>query len=425
MGRREGIGLGLDNNMTISNKTTVTVTQIEVYVSPTGNDNNSGSSSSPVKTIKRAIDLANTGNTILVRDGTYKEKIDINKSVTIKGNSYNSIIDGTGIFTETGKTLIMFLADNIKLDRLKIINSPGYGIGNREELPNNQRRWNRAYNSNISNCILDSTNNGGIVFHYSSNLTLYANYITRTRLTTKGQEGISIAKCIGFNISYNHLKDNGVSTGGGGMYIKAGSKGIATNWAKCHHNYIENTYPSIYSDAWGENVSNEYIEISNNIVINKGTIWAGAETAKDTSIQRNISISNNIMTNTEGIRFPVQCPFVCKTPTCADDTVGYPTLENFYFSNNVIYKNGSGMRIGWPTTCTYNPKFKNINVNDNIVCNNTPYNGQQIFIGVGIPATELHMANNHTAQDYITQVQFDERFNILKNEIKSKNNLGF
>jgi uncharacterized repeat protein (TIGR01451 family) len=41
------------------------------YVSPTGSDSNPGSSSAPFKTIQRAANLVNPGDTVIVRDGTY------------------------------------------------------------------------------------------------------------------------------------------------------------------------------------------------------------------------------------------------------------------------------------------------------------------------------------------------------------------
>jgi len=46
----------------------------EYYVSPNGNDNNNGSRRNPVETIKRAQELANSGDTVYIRGGRYTMK---------------------------------------------------------------------------------------------------------------------------------------------------------------------------------------------------------------------------------------------------------------------------------------------------------------------------------------------------------------
>lgn len=43
------------------------------YVSPSGNDSNSGSISAPFKTIQKAANIVNPGDTVIVRDGTYTD----------------------------------------------------------------------------------------------------------------------------------------------------------------------------------------------------------------------------------------------------------------------------------------------------------------------------------------------------------------
>ncbi len=51
----------------------------DVYVSPNGNDNNSGTLSHPYKSIQRAINALGDGGTCYIREGKYREQIEINE----------------------------------------------------------------------------------------------------------------------------------------------------------------------------------------------------------------------------------------------------------------------------------------------------------------------------------------------------------
>src|SRR5262245_38237878 len=44
---------------------------VRYYVSPTGTDSNPGSETQPFKTIQKAADLVNPGDTVIVEDGIY------------------------------------------------------------------------------------------------------------------------------------------------------------------------------------------------------------------------------------------------------------------------------------------------------------------------------------------------------------------
>ena len=54
----------------------------EIFVSPTGNDSNSGSASSPYRSIQRAVDAAQPGDTVKLLPGIYRGSVVISKSGT-------------------------------------------------------------------------------------------------------------------------------------------------------------------------------------------------------------------------------------------------------------------------------------------------------------------------------------------------------
>jgi chitodextrinase len=77
------------------------------YVSPSGNDNNNGSASAPFKTIQKAANIVNPGDTVIVKDGVYtvspttSNLVDIKRGgtadawVTFKAeNRWKAVIDG-------------------------------------------------------------------------------------------------------------------------------------------------------------------------------------------------------------------------------------------------------------------------------------------------------------------------------------------
>ncbi|MPY49799.1 right-handed parallel beta-helix repeat-containing protein [Streptomyces acidicola] len=117
-----------------------------LYVATNGNDSDSGTLSAPLKTIQRAVDLAQPGSTILIRGGTYAPTTNIQllKSGTasepITMSNYNGervVIDGEGMpYTpgEVGSTIpraqrgaIHIEGEHWRLSGLEIVHGP-YGV---------------------------------------------------------------------------------------------------------------------------------------------------------------------------------------------------------------------------------------------------------------------------------------------------------
>ena len=68
----------------------------EVWVATTGSDDNDGSQVSPVASVSKAVDLAQSGSTIHIKEGTYNQgKISLNKSLSFVGEG-NVILSSNG-----------------------------------------------------------------------------------------------------------------------------------------------------------------------------------------------------------------------------------------------------------------------------------------------------------------------------------------
>ena len=188
------------------------------YVATNGNDNNSGTQLSPWKTIQHSCNVATPGSTVLIKSGTYNEKITMNVSgnvdasfITFKNFSNDTVtIDGTGI---VGDQIILVQDKNyIKLIGLELQNNLhqtfGTGIwiqggGNHIEIRNCRIHDMRATSSGDAMAISVYGTNGSISL---SNIVIDSNIIY------KCQPGHSEALTLNgnvdtFQISHNIVHD--------------------------------------------------------------------------------------------------------------------------------------------------------------------------------------------------------------------------
>jgi hypothetical protein len=123
------------------------------YVSPTGTDNNVCSRQQPCRSIRRAIRVATSGDTIQIAAGTYSENLTINKNLIIKGAGVGgTTLDGRGT-----DSVVRVLGANVKILNLTVKNGnanilSGGGIFNTGRL--------RIKKANITSNIADE--GGGI-----------------------------------------------------------------------------------------------------------------------------------------------------------------------------------------------------------------------------------------------------------------------
>jgi len=162
-----------------------------IYVSKNGSGNFS--------TIQKAIDAADTGDTIFVTNGTFKENIVIDKSIVLVGEDRNiTIIDGRG----TGNT-IKVNANFVTIKGFTIQNSgiyyPNSGI-------------NLSSNNNIIEKNLITDNFYGITLYFSNR-----NVISNNTIQNDDHCGIYLSSSSNNTIINNTIRNN-VYNGIGGYY---------------------------------------------------------------------------------------------------------------------------------------------------------------------------------------------------------------
>ena len=101
----------------ISAPTPIVNSMHSYYVSATGSDANEGTINAPLRGINTALSKAVPGDTVIVRGGTYYEKISFTKSgrqdklITLKAyTGEKAIIDGTGL-SITGKEALVTISN--------------------------------------------------------------------------------------------------------------------------------------------------------------------------------------------------------------------------------------------------------------------------------------------------------------------------
>ena len=158
-----------------SNEVTLVSTREYIFVSKQGNDNNNGTSrNSPVKTIKKALDLARNCQNIIILDGDYSESVDITYDVTLKGEN-DATLTGNMFFNADAN----FTLKNIKVKNLNSNQFIKQGTGNLiiDNCIFEDNQVSELIQSNsirITNSIIQNTN--GLVIN-SSALTTISNSI--------------------------------------------------------------------------------------------------------------------------------------------------------------------------------------------------------------------------------------------------------
>ncbi len=217
-----------------------------IYVNPRqGNDDAVGNQNSPLKTVTKALKIAQSNTVIILASGTYSEEngetfpLIIKKDITLQGTAKaqgsNIIIKGGGDFispTGAGQNIaIAVIKDGITITGITVTNphSRGHGI------------WIESANPTITYSSLIGSGNSGISVNGNSNPIIENNYFfnnlgngllvygtshpqVSNNLFERTGFGVSIVKSSAITLKENNFKGNRI-----GVIFEGNSQGILRN----------------------------------------------------------------------------------------------------------------------------------------------------------------------------------------------------
>lgn len=211
----------------------------DYYVSKEGDDKNPGTFDEPWQTIQKAAESLKAGETVLIREGIYREEVLLKNSGEagshIVFKSYKDekvILDGKDIdWGYNWSSLFDINAQSyIRIEGIRVENSRWAGFGSTTDGAGSSH-------VEIRNCSTYNTQASGIIFMNADNIIIDSNAIERASINTSGsQEGISLDNVDYFEVSDNKVFDftnQAPGRGGEGIDAKNGS-----SYGKIHGNEV-------------------------------------------------------------------------------------------------------------------------------------------------------------------------------------------
>lgn len=373
------------------------------------------------KSIQKAINNANPGDTVLVYPGTYKENIVVDRELRIISRSGNP--EDTIVLAATQKEHVFKVAsNNVTIRGLKIRDASG--------IPGNYKYG--IYIDGKKNCIIDnnyiSNNREGILLIDSSNNTLINNNLPRNN-----DSGIILMSSDNNTIMSNNLSGN--------------IAGISIIYSSTNNTVDRNT---VSENTIGIDIQGNNNTIRSNSILDNEGYGIDIESSADNEISNNTVNSNK--RNGIGIGFS-------KNNTLKNNTINLNGVDGIfllYSNNNTLNGNNASNNVNHGIDlmdCDYNILHNNVmnrnNENgihlwnegakidddagfewrgsdDNTLSNNTASNNKAYGIYIGISSDNNTLKNNsiHSNGKYGIFLAEASHNNDLKDNSMDSNQLG-
>jgi parallel beta-helix repeat protein len=269
----------------------------DIFVALNGNDSNPGTLAQPLASIQVAIDRAQGGDTVYVRQGVYNltERIDINQKASPNARlvfrAYDKekvILDGTQV-QDADPDVIAVRGENIDVQGFNVQNGRKYGIV-----------MFQASNVTVTNNRVQRTQQGGITSLFSSNVLVQGNTVFLSNLMNQNKslsqgwtQGIGSGRSQGVTILDNRVRHNYGE--GIGCYL---SSGCVIQRNSVHDNfsveiYLDNATQSCVARNYVFNTGNTQFYRNGNPA--SGIQMANEDYGSDSNPLNENVIANNIV----------------------------------------------------------------------------------------------------------------------------------
>jgi hypothetical protein len=312
------------------------------YVSRGGDDANPGTPDRPWRTVGRAANAAGPGDTVLIGEGIYNERVVVRNSgepgrpITFRNYpGQRPVIDATG--TGRGWGIVELRnCSHVRLIGLEVRNG---GRGQCGFLTF------ECSDIEIRNCRSDSTGNSGIMVWQGTNVVVDHNEVVRA--CNGGEESITVKfDSRDVQVSWNHVHH----TGHEGVDVKEGSQRV-----RVFNNYFHHVQrQGMYADAWDRETGD--IEFRRNVVHDCG--FGIAVCSEKEGLLRDVVIADNLVYDCEG-------PGMIFSHWNRE---GAGPVRDVWFVNNTVHNCGHG----WGGGVTFeNWEAEGIVVRNNILSANS------------------------------------------------------
>jgi len=335
-------------------------------------------------TIQSAVNAASPGDTIIVRDGLYKEHVIVNKQLTIKSERgyANCVVNGEG------SDVFALYADGIRIEGFTITRGR-HGI------------FINSNNNSISNNNISSNNEDGIYIPSSNNNIISNNIISNN------DDGIYL-----WYSNNNCISDNIISNNNNGTYIyHSNNNSISNNNILNNYQYRYGIYAGIYLEY------SDRTSISNNNISDNG-YGIFLRCSNKTTI-----LNNNIISNNLGISL-----------WCSNKTsISYNSISNNNYGIGIGlwwgilgYSNENSISYNNISSNYYGGVFilgSNNIISNNIICSNYHYYVEDSG-GVGVSGSNNIISNNIICSNYEYGIALGGNNNSISYNNISNNTYG-
>jgi hypothetical protein len=346
-------------------------------VSPSGSDAAPGTLESPWKTIGKAATSLAPGDTVLVRAGTYNERVQVAVSglpgaeVTFAAYPGESpVIDGTGIAGSSEDLSGLFevvLQSWVRVRGLRVQHATQGDLTAGILVESSQH-------VTIESCATYDTISSGIGVWGCADVTLVGNDVARACVGPM-QESISVAGTTGFDVRSNVVRDGPPAPAGKeGICVKDGS-----NSGEVHHNVVRDLHGKLglYLDAWDKHTFD--IDVHDNLVHDIEGADGIALASEMGGLLEDVVVRNNVSRDNGfyGIAVGVNGT----SPT-------HP-MNGILIVNNTVAGNGT---TGWGGGITvYDPDASGVVVRNNVASGNAAF---QIAVSADVPPGAVTVDHN-------------------------------